>query len=233
MKYLYKKELNYYLNNPIGYIVVILFAVFANFLFVKDIFVVNSASMQPFFSLVPWLFTVFIPALTMRSFAEEKKTNTIEVLLSQPVTELSIVIAKFLAVMTLITISLALTLALPISLSFLAKMYLPEILVAYIGELLLAGGLVSLGLFFSSLTENQIVAFLSSAIVSFLLMVIGSDFVASIFPKVVLDFSSYYSPLYQLDAFTKGLLDLRGVVYFLSLTLVFVAITVVNLERRK
>src|SRR4030065_469479 len=79
MKYLYKKELNYYLNNPIGYIVLVLFAVFANFLFVKDIFIVGSASMRPFFNFLPWLFLIFVPALTMRIISEEKRVNTIDV----------------------------------------------------------------------------------------------------------------------------------------------------------
>src|SRR3989344_9699856 len=93
-KNLYKKELNYYLNNPIGYIVVVLFAVFANFLFVKDIFVIGSVSLRPFFSFLPWLFLVFVPALTMRVLSEEKRINTIEVLLTLPISELQIVLAK-------------------------------------------------------------------------------------------------------------------------------------------
>ena len=75
MKALYKKEIQFYLNNPIGYIVIMLFAVFANFLFVKDIFIVGSASLRPFFDILPWLMMVFVPALTMRSLAEEKKNN--------------------------------------------------------------------------------------------------------------------------------------------------------------
>ena len=95
MKNLYKKELNYYLNNPIGYIVVVLFAVFANFLFVKDIFVIGSASMRPFFSILPWLFLVFIPALSMRTLSEEKRVNSIEILLTLPVSETQVVLAKF------------------------------------------------------------------------------------------------------------------------------------------
>lgn len=233
MKSLFKKELNFYLGNPVGYIAVILFAAFANFLFVKDIFVVNSASMQPFFSLIPWLFVIFIPALTMRVISEEMRTNTLEVLLSQPVSELEIVVSKFLAIFTLSAIALGLTLALPISLSFLAKMYLPEILVAYIGVLLLAGSFISLGIFFSSLTKNQIVAYLSSAVVAFLILVIGSDFAGAFIPKFVLDFLNTFSPLYQLDPFTKGLFDLRGAFYFVSFAIVFLMIAVINLKKRK
>lgn len=232
MKNLYKKELNYYLNNPIGYIVIILFTIFSNFLFIKDLFAIGSASMQPFFAMMPWLFLIFIPALTMRVFSEEKKSNTIEVLLTQPISETEIVISKFLAIFTLVVVALVLTLGLPISLSFMSNLYLPEILVGYIGEMLLAVSLIGIGIFFSSTTKNQIVAFLFSMICIFILLVIGSDFVGGILPKTVIDMLNYFSPIYHLDEFVKGLIDLRGVVYFLSLATVFALLTIINVERR-
>src|SRR5438045_3150828 len=103
MKPLYKKELNFYLNNPIGYITIVLFAAIANFLFVKDIFLAGSASMRPFFDLVPWLLLIFIPALAMRSFSEERKSNTLELLLTLPVSETQIVLAKFFALVTVMS----------------------------------------------------------------------------------------------------------------------------------
>ena len=111
---LFKKELDYYLNNPIGYVVLILFVVFANFLYIKDIFVVGSASLRPFFGVLPWLLMIFIPALAMRSVAEEKRSNTIEVLLTLPISETQIVIAKFMALMILMGIGLLLTIGLTV-----------------------------------------------------------------------------------------------------------------------
>src|SRR4030042_2761353 len=135
MKYLYKKEINYYLNNPLGYIVVILFAVFANFLFVKDLFLVGSASMRSFFAILPWLLMIFIPALTMRILAEEKRTNTIEVLLTLPISETQIILAKFFALTTIVSLAFVLTIGLPVSLGFLTKMYLPEIFIGYLGSI--------------------------------------------------------------------------------------------------
>ncbi len=230
---LYKKELKYYLNNPIGYIVVVLFAVFANFLFIKDIFVVGSASMQPFFGLLPWLYLVFIPAMTMRIIAEEKRTNTIEVLLTLPVSETQIVLAKFLAVMTLLIIALFLTFGLPISLSFLTKMYLPEVIVGYIGALFLGAVCIGITLFFSSQTKNQVVAFLASAIFLFFLLVVGTDFTANILPKSIADFLSYYTPIYHLQNFAKGVVDIRSVIYFVSFAVVALFLTIVNLEKRE
>jgi len=229
---LYKKELNYYLNNPVGYIVIVIFAVFANFLFVKDIFLSGSASMRPFFNLLPWLLLIFAPALTMRILSEEKRTNTIEVLLTLPVTETEVIISKFLALFTLITIGLLLTFGLPISLSFLTKIYLPEILVGYIGSSLLAANFISLTMFFSCLTKNQVVAFLISALILFFMLVLGSDILSNVLPKVLLDYLSNLSPMTHLQNFIKGVIDIRSVVYFLTFSVITLFLTVVSLEKR-
>ncbi len=233
MKSLYKKELNYYLNNTIGYIVIILFAVFVNFFFVKDLFVIGSASMKSFFNISAWFLVIFIPALTMRTIAEEKRANTLEILLTLPISATQIVLAKFLSLLTLLVIGFSLTLSLPVSLSFISNLYLPEILIGYMGMIFLGGIFIALSMFFSSLTKNQVVAFLSSVIVLFLTLILGSDFLATIFPRFILDFLNYFSPLYHLENFIKGLLDLRSVFYFLSLTIIFIFLTITNLEKRE
>ncbi len=230
---LYKKELNYYLNNPIGYIITVLFVVFANFLFVKDIFVTGSASMRPFFGLLPWLLLIFIPAATMRILAEEKKLNTIEVLLTLPITETQIVLAKFFALITLVLITLLLTSGLPVSLSFLTEIYLPEIIIGYLGIFIFSAALISLSMFLSNQTKNQVVAFLSSVIIIFLLLVLSTDFSATVLPKLIQDYLSYFTPLHHLQNFIKGVVDIRSVFYFISLTACFLFLTVVDLEKRQ
>lgn len=233
MKALFKKELSYYLNNPLGYIVLILFAVFANYLFVKDIFVLGSASMRSFFGILPWLFLVFIPALSMRIFSEEKRVNTIEVLLTLPISETQVVLAKFFCLLTLTAISLVLTLSLPISLSFLTKINIVEILVGYLGSLFLAGAFISLSMFFSNLTKNQVVAFLLSVLSIFFLLVLSTDYFSTVLPKVVQDFLIYFSPIFHLQNFAKGVIDLRSLFYFFSLTILFLFLTIIDLEKRK
>ncbi len=229
---LYKKELQYYLNNPIGYITIILFAVFANFLFMKDIFVAGSASMRPFFTLIPWLFLIFIPALTMRIISEERRVNTIEVLLTLPVSETQVVLSKFFALCTLTGMALILTMGIPISLFFLTKLYFPEIIVAYFGSFLLASTFIGISMFFSSLTKNQVVALLVSIIVLFILLVLGTDFMGGVLPRTILDFLTYYVPQYHFQNFMKGIFDVRSFIYFISLALIFLFLTVVNLEKR-
>jgi ABC-2 type transport system permease protein len=233
MRTLLKKELAYYFNNPIGYIVATLFAIFANFLFIKDFFLRGDSSMRPFFDILPWLFMVFIPALTMRIFAEEKRTNTIEVLLTLPVSETTIVVAKLSALLILSVFILLLTLLIPLTLMFIGKPYLPEIIVAYGGAFLLSVAFVSVSLFFSSLTKNQIVAFLCSVLTIFLLVVVGGDFLTSFIPRFIQENLNSFSPLYHYNNFLKGLVDLRSVAYFVSLTILFIFLTVINLEKRE
>lgn len=230
---LFKKELNYYLNNPVGYIILILFGVFANFLFAKDIFISGSASMKPFFSLVPWLLIIFIPAVCMRTIAEEKKVNTIETLLSLPISEFQIVFAKFMSMVVFCLIALLTTVTLPISLFFISKLYLPEVIVGYLGLVFFAGSAVSLSLFFSSLSKNQVVVFLGSIISLFILLIISEDILSSIMIKPVQDFLSYFSPLYQMQSFIRGVIDFRSVFYFISFIFVFIFMAVINLENRE
>lgn len=234
---LYKKELSYYLNNPIGYIVIVLFAVFANFFFVKDIFVVGSASMRPFFAILPWFFMIFVPALSMRALSEEKRTNTIETLLTLPISETQIILAKYLAILTLIGVGLLLTLGLPISLYILTKLafsnlYIPEILVGYLGVFLTAASFAAISLFFSSKTKNQVISFLLSVIVIFFLIIFSTDFVASVLTRELQDVLNYLSPVYHLESFLKGILDIRSLVYFLSSIVLFLFLTVIDLEKR-
>lgn len=229
---LYKKELSYYLDNAIGYIVVILFAAFANFLFVKDLFVVGTASMRLFFGFLPWLFLIFIPALSMRILSEEKRTNTIETLLTLPVSETQIVLAKFLALVSVMTIGLVLTISLPISLAFLSGLYIPETIVGYIGVICMGASFIAISMFFSSQTKNQVVAFLTSIIVLFLLTVLATDFMSTVLPESILDYAAIFSPIYHLQNFIKGIIDIRSVFYFFGLTSIFLFLTITDLEKR-
>ena len=232
MNALYKKELSYYLKNPIGYIVIVLFAVFTNFMYTKDMFAVGSASLRPFFDTLPWMFMVFIPALSMRSLSEEKRSNTIETLLALPLSETQIILAKFLALLTVVAIALGLTLSLPVTLSVVSHLYLPEILVGYLGALFLAALFIAISMFFSSQTKNQVVALLGSVLVLFLVIMTASDFAASVVPRAVIDMLTFFSPTYYLDSFNKGVIDLRALVYFISFTIVFLLLTIIDLEKR-
>ncbi len=233
MKAVFKKEINFYFNTINGYLPLALFSIFAVFLFVKDIFVVGSLSFTSFFSLLPWILMIFIPALSMRVFSEEKKRNTIEVLLSLPVEEKEIVLGKFFALSLLILLAFVLTFPAIAILAFLTKAYLPEIAVGYLGALLLSLSFLSFCFYVSSKTSSQIVAFLISSLSLFFLSALSSDFAASFVPEVVLRPFNFLFPLINYDPFTKGLISFSAFFYFLSFSFLFLFLTVLELEKRE
>lgn len=237
MKPLIKKEIGHFINNPFGFILLVLFGVFVNFLFVKDLFVIGTVSMRQFFATVPWVAMLFVPAIAMRSLAEERRINTIEILRTLPLTEAQIILGKFIALLSVAIIGLVLTLGLPISLNMLGAqagsgLYLPEIFVGYIGLVVYVAMALAISIFYSGLTNNQVVALLLSAITLFVLNLIGTDFVATVVPKIVQDVLVVLSPINQLDVFVKGIIDVRALFYFLSATTIFLFLAIVDLEKR-
>lgn len=240
---LFRKEVNGFFGSLSGYVVVALFLA-ANGLLLwiipgTDFNVPDSgyASMDGLFILSPWLFLFLIPAITMRMFAEENRSGTIELLMTRPLTDLQIVLAKYLASIVLVVISLAPTLVYFISVHRLASpvgnVDTAGITGAYIGLLLLCSGFVAIGVFTSAATSNQIVAFLLSLLTGFFFYT-GFDFLSSIgLPLGVSNFiaqlgiSSHYASL------SRGVIDSRDVVYFLSLSALFVLLTRFTLEKRK
>lgn len=232
MKALYKKELMQLLNSPVGYSVPIVFALFLGYLFMKDVFIVGSASLKPFFSVAPWLLFLLIPALSMRSIGEEKRSNTIEVLMTLPLSESTIVLAKLLSLFTITALTLGLTLSIPLVLGFISSLYAPEIIVGYIGLLLLSLLYLSFSLFISSRVSNQISSFSLSVIILFLMTTLSSDFLANILPKVMQDVLIFGSPILHLDNFIKGVVDFRSLSYFIVLIAVFFKLTVTELKKR-
>lgn len=232
MKALYKKELMQLLNSPVGYFVPIVFALFLGYLFIKDVFIIGSASLKPFFSIAPWLLFILIPALSMRSISEEKRSNTVEVLMTLPLPEATIVLAKLLSLFTITAITLGLTLSIPLVLGFISSLYIPEIIVGYVGLLLLSLLYLSFSLFISSRVSNQIASFSLSAIILFLMTTLSSDFLANVLPKTVQDILLFGSPLLHLDNFVKGVVDLRSLSYFVVLIVLFFKLTVIELQKR-
>lgn len=188
--------------------------------------------MRPFFEIMPWLMMVFVPALVMRIFAEEKRVNTLEVLLTLPLSETDIVLSKFISLVMVGFFTLFLTVSIPITLMIIGRPYLPEVLISYFGSLLMMSSFIALSMFFSSLTKNQIVAFLFSSITIFFFVLLGTDFFSSFFPRFLTQSLAYFSFSYHYANFLKGLIDLRSLIYFLSIIAIFIFFTVINLEKR-
>lgn len=239
---LFKKELSSFLNSIIGYIVIIVFLVINSlFLWVfrtgANILESGHASIDGLFMIAPYVFLFLIPAITMRSFAEEKRTGTIELLLTKPISDLQIIFSKFFAGLVLVIIALLPTLIYFFSVYQLG--YPPGNIDtggmwgSYIGLLFLGAGFVSIGIFASSITDNQIVSFILSLFLSAFVL-IGFEFIHSLalFGKTdlfiySLGISAHYSSM------SRGVIDTRDIIYFLSLIAIFVVLTKITLESRK
>lgn len=234
-KILYRKELTQIFNSPFGYIVTVLFALFANFMFMKDVFVTQSASLRPFFATASWIVLVFSSAVSMGVFAQERRTNTIETLLTLPISERTIAFAKFASTMTVIAIGLALTFAFPITMAVVSEVfvgYLTQVFVGYLGLLMLAALFVSIGMLASLLSRSQVVAFLLSSVFTFFLFSFSSDFASPFVPRFISDPLLSFSPSFHFDTFVKGVIDMRSLWYFVG-AVGIVQFVIISLLRRR
>jgi ABC-2 type transport system permease protein len=239
---IFRKEINLFFSSLIGYIVVGVFLIILGlFLFVfPDTSILNYgfASLDPLFSMAPNIFVFLIPAITMRTFAEEQQSGTIELLLTRPISDWQIIGGKYFASLALVVFAL-----LPTVLYYYTVYQLGApvgnldsggILGSYIGLLFLAAGFVAIGVFASAVTQNQIVAFLLAAAICFWFFW-GFDYFSRlpIFVGKGDDWVQMMGMLYHYDSLSRGVLDSRDVVYFLSLTGLFWFLSMLALERRK
>ena len=230
---IFRKELKSYFNSPVAYIVILAFLGVTNWLFFRTFFLANQSSLRPFFSLLPWIFLFLGPAITMRAWAEEKKLGTIEVLMTFPVLEREAVLGKFLAAFLFLIIVLCLTISLPLTVLFIGYPDPGPILGGYLGACLLGGSYLAIGLFASSLTENQIVAFILSIVLCFALLVIGEDFVLFNLPSALVPLCAYLGLGAHFESIGRGVIDLRDILYYLSIIIFFLFLNQLALESRK
>jgi ABC-2 type transport system permease protein len=228
---IYKKELRSYFSSPVAYIVLAVFLSITGWFFTSNLFLGGVVTMRNVFDIIPFIFLFFIPAITMRSFAEEKKTGTIELLLTKPITDLDIVVGKFLAALTLTAVALLFTWIYVISLSFIGKLDFGAVTGAYIGLLLMAGVYISIGIFASSLTHNQVVAFIISFLIVFVLFMLNK--VLMFMPSGLASIFEYLSIDYHFGNIARGVLDTRNLIYYFSGILIFIILTKTSLESRR
>ena len=228
---IYRRELRSYFNSPIAYVVILVFLAVIGWFFSSNLFLMNIASMRVVFELVPLVFLFFVPAVTMRLLAEEKKSGTLELLTTKPVRDVEIVLGKFLAAWTLLVAALVPTLIYLVTLAVLGSPDLGAVAAGYLGLLLMGGVYIAIGLFASSLTENQIIAF----IVGFLLVLILflADKVLMYLPQGVASAVEFLAIDYHFSSIARGVIDTRNIIYFASLLGFSLMMATVSLERRK
>ena len=218
---LFKKELMGYFNSPIAYIFLGVFLVAGNWLFFKNFFLIGQVSMRGYFDLLPWIFLFLTPAITMRLWAEEKKSGTIEFLLTLPVTDWQVVLAKFFGALAFLFIALLLTITLPITLATLGNVDWGPIIGSYLGALFLGGAYLALGLFISSLTKNQIIAFMLSLMACFIAFIIGADFVLVTAPQFAVPIMKFLGLGSHFFNIAKGIIDSKDIIYYSSFIFIF------------
>jgi ABC-2 type transport system permease protein len=222
-----KRELGAYFKSPIAYIVLSVFLALSGFLFFNGFFLSGNAHMGGFFGNMPLVLLFFGPAIAMRLLAEERGSGTIELLLTMPVRDWQVVAGKFLAAMGLLTVGLLLTLPFAITVAKLGPLDRGPVIGGYVGTLLLGGTYLSIGLFASALTRNQIVAFIVGLAICFALFLMGMA------GRGVLHVLEYMSPQFHFAGVQRGVIELRNVVYYLSAIGLALLLTVQVLESRR
>ena len=200
-----RRELKAMFDHPTGYILLVVFLVVNDFLFFRQAYLMHVATLRPMLDLMPWVFLFFVPAVTMRALAEESKSGTLEVVLAQPITEAELLLGKYVGQVSFLWIALALTLPVPVLLSLGADMQVGVVFAQYAGAALLAAGLAGVGVWASSLTRNQITAFIASVAIMFVLVLVALDQMLVLWIKGIIG-RPPGTWLYWLPSFTSMLL---------------------------
>lgn len=236
---IFRRELASYFSTPLAYVFIIIFlALCGAFTFyIGAFFERGQADLRSFFHFHPWLYLFLIPAVTMRLWAEERKSGTIELLMTLPVSTFDAVMGKFLAAWFFVIISVALTFPIWITVNYLGDPDNGVILASYIGSFLLAGAFLAIGACVSASTKNQVIAFILAAVICFLFLMSGLDLVIDFFrgwlPGFVVNAIASMSFLTHFNAITKGVIDLRDLIFFGSLIAVSLFINVVFVDLKK
>jgi ABC-2 type transport system permease protein len=234
-----RRELSSYFSTPIAYVVLVIFLLMSSlFAFgFGQLYERGQADLAPFFNFLPWLYLFLIPAVSMRLWSEERKSGSIELLLTQPVTLWQAVLGKFLAAWAFVGIALALTFPIWLTVNYLGDPDNGAILAAYLGSLFVAGGFLAVGSLMSSFTRNQLVAFLLAGWFCFLFLLAGfpviTDWMGSWAPQWLVSAVASLSFLTHFENITKGVLDLRDILYYALITVFFLLASTVVLDARK
>lgn len=220
MGIIFKRELFSYFATPLAYIFIVIFLI-ANGIFTFDLgglYARGQADLLPFFSFHPWLYLFMVPAIGMSLWADERKTGTIELLLTLPVRLAHVVIAKFMAAWALVGIALVLTFPIWLTVNYLGDPDNGVILAAYIGSWFMAGGFLSIASCMSACTKNSVIAFILTVSICFLFVIMGSPILLEAFPdwfpQFLVDAFSTMGFLTHFDSIAKGVLDIRDILFF-------------------
>ena len=228
---IFKRELGAYFNSAVAYIVIAVFLLVSGYLFFSQVFIAGEATMRDLFGITPLIFIFFAPPITMRLLAEEKRSGTIELLITMPVKDWEVVLGKFLAALAMFTIAILLTLAYPITLDTMGDLDWGTVVGGYMGLILLWGTYVAIGLMASSWTRNQVVAFIIAFGIIFGLYIVGK--LLPLMPPALAPIVQYISLDYHFTKIARGVVDSRDVIYYLSVMGACLFMAVQSLDSRR
>jgi ABC-2 type transport system permease protein len=236
---IFKRELASYFATPLAFVFIVIFLILAGAFafFLGGFFERSQADLAPFFTYHPWLYLFLIPAISMRLWAEERKSGNIELLMTLPVTLWQAVLGKYLAAWAFAGIALSLTFPMWLTVNFLGSPDNGAILAAYVGSFLMAGGFLAIGSCLSAATRNQVIAFIFTVVVCFGFLLAGYPLVMGAFqgwaPQPLLDVVASLSFLTHFEAIAKGVIDLRDLIYFGALIVTWLAANAIVLDMKK
>lgn len=232
---IWRKEFRSYWFSPIAYIVITVFLVLMNWFFFRTFYLVGNADVRSYFGMLPWAFLFLIPAMTMRQWAEELRSGTIETLMTKPVSDWQVVLGKYLAGLSFLVIVLVLTISTPLTVAGMSQNGLDwgVLFTSYLGTLLLGASFLAIGGWAGSFTSNQIVAFIVGVAVIFAGIMIGEAIVTYFAPGFLVPTLEYLGLQRHFSSIARGVIDTRDIIYYLSVVFLFLYLTVRAVESRK
>lgn len=236
---IYKREFTSYFVTPVAYVFIVIFLFMTGIFtfYIGAFYETNQADLEPFFRFHPWLYLFLIPAISMRLWSDERKSGTIELLMTLPVSITDAVIGKYLAAWSFTAVALFLTFPMWITVNYLGEPDNTVILASYIGSLIMAGGFLAIGSCISAFTKSQVIAFVISVVICFMFILSGFPMVIDLFkswaPQAVLDAIASFSFLTHFTSIKKGVIDIRDIIYFSALIAFWLYVNVVVIEAKK
>ncbi len=235
----FRRELSSFFATPVAYVFITIFLMLSGVFafFIGSFYERGQADLLPFFNFHPWLYLFLVPAIAMRTWSEERKSGTIELLMTLPISTLQAVLGKFFAAWSVLGLSLLLTFPLWLTVNYLGDPDNGVIIAAYIGSWLMSGAFLAIGMCMSAVTKNQVVAFILAVVLCFIFVVSGSDIVLDAFkgwaPSVVIDTVASFSFLSHFESLAKGVLALNDVGYFLISMAIWLYASLLIIEHKK
>ncbi len=228
---IFRREIFAYFFSPVAYIVISVFLLITGWIFTSEMFLANDSSLRSVFGFIPFIFLFFVPAITMRLLSEERKSGTIELLFTMPISDIEIVLGKFLAGLGLLVAALFFTLPYALTIMILGEPDVGMLVTGYVGLVLMGAAYIAIGTFASTISGNQVVSFIIAFMIIFALWLLNKFLM--LIPPALVPFFQYLSIDYHYNNISRGVIDSRDVTYYLSVVVIMLSLAKLSLESRK